>query len=330
MNHLYFGDCLEVLKELAANNEPFIDLIYIDPPFNSKRNYNVLFENINLKDSNAQKQAFADTWSNVLYIIELNNISELNKDLFDLLSFFDRCKSVNDSAVAYLTTMAVRIWFMHKLLKNTGSFYLHCDQTMSHYLKLICDIIFGEKNFQNDIVWKRTFAHSDAKRYSRVSDTILFYSKTAAFKFNKIKLGYNKDYLDRYYGNTDKTNNKRYALDSLVKPKGSIGYFYDLCGCAAPPNGWRMPQEKANIWLAEGRIAIPKTGKTPRYKRYIDEVNGLSQTNIWTDLPPINSQAKEALGYPTQKPEALLERIINTSTNEETLSLISFAAAAQV
>ncbi|HTQ66066.1 MAG TPA: DNA methyltransferase [Puia sp.] len=143
MNHLYFGDCLDVLKELVANNpEPIIDLIYIDPPFNSKRNYNVLFESIDMKDANAQKQAFADTWSNVSYVDELGMLADLNKDLYEVLSVFHKTKSISDSAVAYLTTMAHRIWYMHKLLKDTGSFYLHCDPTMSHHLNLISHSLF--------------------------------------------------------------------------------------------------------------------------------------------------------------------------------------------
>ncbi|NJE06682.1 site-specific DNA-methyltransferase, partial [Thermococcus sp. M36] len=176
MNHLYFGDCLDVLKELKTQYpQPFIDLIYIDPPFNSKRNYNVLFESMDMKDANAQKQAFADTWSNYNYVDTLNEIADIDKELYTILNTFHNLKSISDSAVAYLTTMAIRIWYMHKLLKDTGSFYLHCDSTMSHYLKLICDMIFGEKNHQNEISWKRTSAHSDAKKYSRVTDKILFY-----------------------------------------------------------------------------------------------------------------------------------------------------------
>ena len=136
MNHLYFGDCLDVLRDLKENYpQPFIDLIYIGPPFNSKRNYNVLFESMDMKDANAQKQAFADTWSNVSYMDELQMLAELHKDLYDVLTVFSKEKSISDSAVAYLTTMAIRILYMHKVLKDTGSFYLHCDPTMSHYFK---------------------------------------------------------------------------------------------------------------------------------------------------------------------------------------------------
>jgi len=155
MNKLYFGDNLDILKNLHHENpKGFIDLIYIDPPFNSKRNYNVLFEAVELKDTKAQKEAFADTWSNVSYIDTLDEILELNKNIYDFLKALDKI-STSKASVSYLTTMTIRIIYMHKLLKDTGSFYLHCDPTMSHYLKMICDFIFGWNNFQNNIIWKR-------------------------------------------------------------------------------------------------------------------------------------------------------------------------------
>ena len=155
MNKLYFGDNLEILKSLYKEHpQGFIDLIYIDPPFNSKRNYNVLFESVDMADTKAQKEAFADTWSNVSYIDTLNEILELNKNLYDFLKALDKMSN-SKSSVSYLTTMTIRLIYMHKLLKDTGSFYLHCDPTMSHYLKIMCDFIFGEKNFRNVINWKR-------------------------------------------------------------------------------------------------------------------------------------------------------------------------------
>ena len=137
MNKLYFGDCLEILKDLNKEYpQGFIDLIYIDPPFNSKRNYNVLFEDIDLKDAKAQKEAFADTWSNVSYKDTLGELIDLSESLYDFLKTLDNI-NISKSAVSYLTTMAIRIYYMHKVLKDTSSFYLHCDPTMSHYLKII-------------------------------------------------------------------------------------------------------------------------------------------------------------------------------------------------
>jgi DNA modification methylase len=219
--------------------------------------------------------------------------------------------------------MALRIVELHRVLKPTGSFYLHCDPTMSHYLKTICDTIFEPSNFQNELIWKRTSAHSDAKRYAKVSDTIFFYSKNASFVWNKMKTDNNEDYIRSHYTNTD-TNGRRFRYDNLVKPKGSEGYFYKLLKYPPPTNGWRMPESKAKIWIDQGRIEIPPKGKVPAYKRYLDETEGTVVKNIWDDIPPINSQAKEALGYPTQKPKALLERIIKASSNEGDVVLDGF------
>ena len=165
MNHLYFGDCLDILKDLKAKHPSgFIDLIYIDPPFNSKRNYNILFEDVNLSDVKAQKEAFADTWSNISYLDTLNEIKEIDLDLLRLLDALNDI-NISKSAISYLTTMAIRIWYMHKVLKPTGSFYLHCDPKMSHYLKIVCDLIFGEKNFKNEIIWDYTFRLMDLPQF---------------------------------------------------------------------------------------------------------------------------------------------------------------------
>jgi site-specific DNA-methyltransferase (adenine-specific) len=175
-NQLYFGDNLDILKQLYKENpKGLIDLIYIDPPFNSKRNYNVLFESIDLTDSTAQKEAFADTWSNVSYMDTLNELSDLDINLYNFLTNLDNT-NISKGAISYLVTMAIRLWYMHKLLKYSGSFYLHCDPTMSHYLKILCDLIFGEKNFKNEIIWQRTNAKGLAfTRFAQNHDTIFYY-----------------------------------------------------------------------------------------------------------------------------------------------------------
>ena len=150
-NKLYYGDCLHILTKLYKEHSSFIDLIYIDPPFNSKRNYNILFEEADIKDTQAQKEAFADTWSNVSYKDTLSEIQSLDLDLHKFLESLDHIR-IPKSVVSYLTTMAIRIWYMHKVLKDTGSFYLHCDSTMNSYLRLVCDLIFGNNNFRNEII----------------------------------------------------------------------------------------------------------------------------------------------------------------------------------
>lgn len=311
MNHLYFGDCLDVLRDLKENYpQPFIDLIYIDPPFNSKRNYNVLFESMDMKDANAQKQAFADTWTNVAYMDELHMLAEMHKDLYDVLTAFSKAKSISDSAVAYLTTMALRILYMHKLLKDTGSFYLHCDPTMSAYLKLVCDMIFEEKNFKSDITWQRTGAHSDSKNFANNADSILYYTKSLKYNFSTQYQPYKSEYLKRYKYNDTKGN----FLDRDLTAGGLSGggYEYEWKGITKV---WRCPVETMKRYEIEDKIYYTKNG-TPRLKQYLSEMEGVPCTSVWTDISPINSQSQERLGYPTQKPETLMERIIKASSNE--------------
>ncbi|MBC8204447.1 MAG: site-specific DNA-methyltransferase, partial [FCB group bacterium] len=267
MNKLYYGDNLEVLKESIEDES--IDLIYIDPPFNSKRAYNILFESIDLSDAKAQKEAFADTWSNVSYIDELNEIQDLNLDLFRFLKTLDSL-NISKGAVSYLTIMAHRIWYMHKKLKQTGSFYLHCDPTMSHYLKIVMDLIFGVKNFRNELVWHYRRWTAGSKQFQRMHDIILFYSKSNNYYF---KIPYEP------YGNWIKKDYK---------------YIDEKTG-----KRWR--------W---------HTVKGVKYKVILeDEDKGVKCNDVF-QFPYIGSTSKERLGYPTQKPEQLLERIIEASSKK--------------
>lgn len=318
MNHLYFGDCLDVLKEINREHpQPFIDLIYIDPPFNSKRNYNVLFESIDSKDANAQKQAFADTWSNYSYMDELNEMANLHKDIYTVLKTFHELKSISDSATAYLTTMAIRIWYMHRLLKDTGSFYLHCDPTMSHYLKLICDMIFGENNFQNEIIWQRINAKGNVqKKFGAVHDVILRYSKSKNFLWNQQYSPLDEKYVEDFYKYKDEGTNRRYTLSDLTAPitRASKGQIYQWKSALLPNSRcWVYAKDKMEQLENEGKIVYTKNGM-PRLKRYLDENLGEKIPDTWIDIPQISSA--EFIGYPTQKPSSLLERIVNTSSNE--------------
>ncbi len=265
MNKLYFGDCLDILKKLHHEHpEGFIDLIYNDPPFNSKRNYNILFESADLKDTKAQKEAFADTWSNISYKDTLEQIKEIDLDLFKFLESLDSIR-ISKSAVSYLTTMAIRIYYMHKVLKDTGSFYLHCDPTMSHYLKLVCDLVFGNNNFRNEIVWHYRRWSAGTNRFQRLHDVILFYSKTKNSKFNMLYEDYTAGTIKRWKG---------------IKRKTTI-------------------LEDGSLYQEED----------------IEGVKGANMGDVWR-ISIINSQAIERLGYPTQKPEALLKRIIEASSNK--------------
>jgi site-specific DNA-methyltransferase (adenine-specific) len=270
-----------------------------------------------MKDANAQKQAFADTWSNVSYMDELNMLAELDKDLFDVLNVYSKTKSISDSAVAYLTTMAHRIWYMHKLLKDTGSFYLHCDPTMSHYLKLICDMIFAERNFRNEISWKRTQpkAHNTVN-FSNARDVILRYTKSEKYTFNKQFGIHNQDYVDAFYKYTDE-DGRRYRLDNLANPnKNRPNLTYEFPEGSGTIRVWRWTKERMRKAWDEGKVIMPKNGKVVALKRYLDEQEGQPITNDWNDIEHLHGSNDETLGYPTQKPEALLERIIKASSNE--------------
>jgi site-specific DNA-methyltransferase (adenine-specific) len=323
MNHLYFGDCLDVLKELKAQNpQPFIDLIYIDPPFNSKRNYNVLFESMDMKDATAQKEAFADTWSNYGYMDTLNEIATIDRELYTVLKTFHELKAISDSAVAYLTTMAIRIWYMHKLLKDTGSFYLHCDPTMSHYLKLMCDMIFWEKNFRNDIIWVRSTnakgSQFDARKFGVYTDNILFYSRTEKFRLNSghLKVQLTEAELLLKYDRKDDIG--RYTDGPIIR-SASMGdrpnLVYEYKGFMPKQWGWRVEKNKLEEIDRKGNLGWTKNGQ-PFRKLRMEEDDGHPIGSVWNDISLINPQALERLGYPTQKPEALLERIIKASSKE--------------
>jgi site-specific DNA-methyltransferase (adenine-specific) len=321
-NILYYGDNLDILRKYIPDES--VDLIYLDPPFNSKKDYNILFKETSGLESEAQIHAFTDSWHWTQSAQDTYQelITKAPMKVGKLIDSLHSAIGQND-VMAYLVMMTIRLLELHRVLKPIGSLYLHCDPSASHYLKIVLDQIFGPGNFRNEIVWKRTTTHSDAKRYARVTDSILFYSKSSDFIWNKPRSEYDEKYIDIHYCHVDEKG-KRFTFDNLVKPQGSVGYYYELLGCPPPPNGWRMPETRARQWIAEGKIAIPPTGKTPRYKRYFDDMEGAAVGNLWNDIPPINSQALERLGYDTQKPLALLERIILASSNEGDIVLDPF------
>lgn len=316
-NKLYFGDNLDILIQLSTEYpKGFIDLIYIDPPFNSKRNYNVLFESIDLVDSTAQKQAFADTWSNVSYMDSLNLLSDLNINLYNFLKNLENT-GISISAISYLTTMAIRVHYMHRLLKDTGSFYLHCDPTMSHYLKLLCDIIFGEKNFKNEIVWQRTNAHNmKTPSFGRVHDIILFYSKSGKCTWNGIYEEYSDEQLSRFRKDPD---GRLYKAENLTYSTANPQRQFEWRGTKPPSNrSWGYPLEKLEELWKEGKI-LAKSDGSPRQdglKVYLDDLPGKALNDVWIDIQRIGNTSDERLGYPTQKPLALMQRIIEASSNE--------------
>jgi len=324
-NQLFFGDNLEILRQHIPVGS--VDLIYLDPPFNSKATYNVLFAEKSGEKSAAQITAFEDTWhwGEEPEAAYHEVVTMGPRKLSDLLQALRSFLGTNDM-MAYLTMMAVRLVELHRVLKDTGSIYLHCDPTASHYLKVILDAIFSPINFRNEIIWKRTSAHSSAKRYGPVHDVILFYTKSANFFWNPAYTGFDEKYIKSHYTQSD-PDGRRWTASDLTADgvrKGSCGNTWRGFDVTSKGNHWKFTIDNLDKLDAEGRIYWPQAGGWPRYKRYLDEVKGVPSQDIWTDIPPINAQAKERLGYPTQKPEALLERIVNASSNEGDLVLDPF------
>jgi DNA modification methylase len=222
--------------------------------------------------------------------------------------------------LAYLVMMAPRLIELRRVMKLTASIYLHCDPTASHYLKMLMDAVFGPGNFLNEIVWKRTSAHSDSRVFGNSHDTLLYYSRTDDFFHEKQHQPYDASYIESHYRYVDKED-RRFRTDNLTAMGLSGGgYEYEWNGVTKI---WRCPKTTMQKLVQEGRVRYTRSG-TAEYVRYLDEMPGIPAQDVWDDIPPINSQAVERLGYPTQKPEALLERIIKASSNEEDLILDPF------
>jgi DNA modification methylase len=276
-NTIYCGDCELVLSRFPDES---IDLVYADPPFFSDRYYEILW------GDGYEIRAFEDRWKG-----GINNYVEW------MVPKLEQCKRV---------------------LKKTGTMYLHCDWHSSHYLKVEMDRIFGLSNFINEIVWKRSVAHSDArqgaKHYGRLHDTLLFYAKDKEYTWNQQYVPFSEDYVNNFYKFIEPNTNRRYMLDNISGPGGSSkgNPIYEFLGVK---RYWRYSKETMEKLYGEGRIVQTKKGNVPRYKRYLDEMKGIPLQDLWDDIRPI-STSKESLGYPTQKPEKLLERVIETSSNQ--------------
>ena len=322
-NALYYGDNLDVLREHVDTGS--VDLVYLDPPFNSQATYNVLFRLPAGAGSQAQIEAFDDTWhwgpeaeGAVDQVMRSGNTNAA-----DLLRAMRSFLGENDM-MAYLAMMAVRLLELHRVLKPMGSLYLHCDPTASHFLKVFLDAVFGAECYRNELVWKRTSTHSDSKTRSKVTDTILFYTKGGGreFTWNTPREGHSAKYLGAKYRSKD-AHGRVFRLDNMTSPSPRPNMTYEWRGFPSPPKGWRFSKDTMAKLDSEGRIFCPtypdgslNTSKRPQIKRYLDEMAGGGvMGSVWVDIPPINSQAQERLGYPTQKPVALLERILQASSN---------------
>lgn len=314
-NCLYYGDNLTVLREHIKDES--VDLIYLDPPFNSRQDYNVLFAERDGTRSASQIMAFEDTWEwNMDAERAYEEIVERGGRVSDAMRAFRTFLGHSDM-MAYLAMMAPRLIELHRVLKETGSIYLHCDPTASHYLKVLMDGIFSPQNMRNEIIWKRTSSHSNAtRRFGDQNDTILYFSKSDEPVFNRPYMAHSDAYKKSHYSMVDEKG-RRYTTRDMRNPGVRPNLMYEYKGYKPHPNGWTCSKEKMEQLDAEGRLYFPKAkdGRI-RLKIYLEDSQGTPVGNIWDDIPPINSQAQERLGYPTQKPTALLERIINASTNE--------------
>ena len=328
-NKLYFGDNLDILREHVPDES--VDLIYLDPPFNSNATYNVLFREASGEGSAAQIQAFGDTWhwsieSEYAYRDVVTNGP---KKLADLLQAMRSFLGQNDM-MAYLTMMAQRMSELRRVLKPTGSIYLHCDPTASHYLKSLMDAVFGAPNFINEITWKRYAVHSLAGTgFNNVADIILFYTvDRERATFNTVYGVAEEEELLKRFPHVEPETGRRFQHVALEQSSNSssAGQPRVIGGREVTSAlGWRWSQETFDQRIAQNPHIIYWTGSgRPRYKLYADEYEGAPLGNIWTDVPYLSAGDAERLGYPTQKPEALLERIIRASSNEGDVVLDPF------
>ena len=322
MRKLFYGDNLQILRAQIVDES--VDLIYLDPPFNSKRDYNLLFKTPKGQESDAQITAFEDTWHwadqarDEFREVEQCRNTEVAEMLRALRSFLGE----NDM-MAYLTMMANRLLEMHRVLKPTGSLYLHCDPTASHYLKIVLDGVFGKENYLNEIIWLRSAPKGHAfTRFPSSHDVIFYYAKGDKPVWNTPRNEYDDDYIESHYSHIEEITGRRYQLDNLINPNPNRpNLTYEFLGVTKV---WRWTKERMQKAFADGLVIQPNPGSVPRFKRYLDEMPGTAVTSVWNDIPPINSQATERLGYPTQKPLALLERIISASSNEGDVVLDPF------
>jgi site-specific DNA-methyltransferase (adenine-specific) len=342
MNELYYGDNLDILRRYIKDES--VDLIYLDPPFNSNATYNVLFSQQDGSHSRAQIHAFEDTWRWDSEAAKSYQITvEMGGPLADALRAF-RLLLGNSNMMAYLSMMAPRLVELKRVLNKTGSIYLHCDPTASHYLKILMDSIFSAEFFRNEIVWQRLYGgKSDAGQFGNNSDRILFYTKSDEFYFLPPRLSHHREKtIKNWYNKEDERG--RYVSRPLTAGGSTEGDSGQPWRGIEPTGHWSVPRileqryqketgksidgsvrERLDILADAGYIDFSSTGN-PSWRRYLDEANKPRVHDIWADddVKPLGRTSAERLGYPTQKPESLLERIIGASSKEGDIILDPF------
>ncbi len=322
-NTLYYGDNLDVLRRYVKDES--VDLVYLDPPFNSSQTYNILFKEQNGSRAASQVRAFEDTWTwnqeSEVVFAELVTSGGREADCLQAFrKFLGEC-----DVLAYLVMMAPRLVELRRVMKPTASIYLHCDPTASHYLKMLMDAVFSPVNFVNEVVWKRTSAHNTTSRkLGDLTDHLLFYGRSSKYFFEPPRQPHDPEYVEKFYRHKDETG--RRFRTHLVERNKAIGprpnLIYEYRGYT-PALGWMMERPKLEALDKNGKLGWSSKGR-PFRKIFLDEVAPPPMGNLWDDIPPVQAQAAERIGYPTQKPEALLERIISASSNPGDMVLDPF------
>lgn len=354
MNRLLYGDCLTHLRDMPKWS---VDLAYLDPPFNSNRDYAAIYEDETGRPLPEQIDAFNDLWElsperidEIKMMPVLMREAGVPDEVAELWRhWMAALRNAQPRLLSYLSYMTERLLPLRSIVRPTGSIYLHCDPTASHYIKAMMDSIFGHQNFRNEIIWKRTGAHGRAKKWGPIHDTILFYTRSDNYTWNRTLEAVDKEYLETRYNSKDTKG--LYQPISLTGPglrtgssgqpwrdidPGAGGRHWELPPDRALPSWFKFPagypqmscQERLDVLDEQGLIYWPPRGTQPRFKRYAEVVGGNSIQDVITDIPAVNSQAEERLGYPTQKPVALLERIISASTNEGDVVMDTFCGCA--
>ena len=351
---LYYGDCLTIMSEWPS---ACVDLIYLDPPFNSNRQYNAIYRDETGRPLPDQIEAFCDMWEldpERERVIRAMPVLMRESGIDDAVAEFWRLwmnalRGTQPRLLAYLSYMAQRLLIMYRILKPTGSLYFHCDPTASHYVKSLLDAIFGHGHFQNEIIWRRTAAHSRAKRWGPIHDTLLFYTKSDNFTWNRVFQNYDQTYIDQFFRHEDEHG--RYRIGNLTGPgtrQGSSGQPWRGVDPRMKGRHWEVPpdrilpphfkhppnyadmnvQERLDVLDASGLIYWPPRGAIPQPKQYLSVSPGVPIQDVVWDIPPIAAQAQERMGFATQKPLALMERIIKASSNEGDVVIDPFCGCA--
>lgn len=339
MNTLFYGDCLTIMREKIPPQS--VDLVYLDPPFNSNEDYNSIYQDETGRPLPDQVEAYTDTW--VLDTEGLRIIRDLPLLLSEhgvnghganfLAALLSGLVHLQPDMAAYLAYMTERLVWIRRMMKPSASIYLHCDDTAAHYLKIALDVLFGANNFRNAVIWKRTWAHNDPRRYGRITDTIFLYSKSSEYTWIPQHADYSEDYIRKFFRHEDARG--QYRLVTLTGPKVSTGDSGSTWRGYSPTTSgrsWSVPKrivrnlageealnwpikERLNLLDEHGYIYWPPKGSVPQFKQYLHEMPGAPIQNLWTDIDRLSPHSKERLGYPTQKPVALLDRIIRASSN---------------